>query len=203
VTGAGRARLLLWAAFPVVLAVAFSGCAAPLGSIRGTLDPKVVGPDVVVMAWPAGASPAPESHGRVRVSQTSKGFDPHVSVVSPGTTVVFKNEDAVFHNAFCVEKEAPFDVGTYGPGQTRGVRMRKPGTYQVFCELHPKESAYIVVAPGSWHTRPRADGRFSFKDVPLGTYQVRVWRPNKKELLGSAEVKPRETATVRFETESR
>ena len=183
--------------------LALTGCASRLGSIHGSLDPKTVSPDAVVMAWPAEGKSSYESNAHVRVLQTAKGFEPHVSIVSPGATVVFKNEDGVYHNAFCVQKESPFDVGSYAPGQTRGVRMRKPGVYQVFCELHPKESAYVVVSPDRWHTRPQADGKFAFKDLPPGKYAVRVWRPNKKDLLGSADVTSKKAVNVRFESESR
>ncbi len=174
-----------------------AGCATQRGSIRGTLDAKSMGPDAVVMAWTPDV-PATKSATRVRVRQTTKGFEPHVSVVGFGATVRFENEDRVYHNAFCVQPEFPFDVGSYGPGQHKEVKMTRPGVYRVFCELHPKESAYVVVSPDRWHTRPDAKGRFAFEDLPLGTYEVRVWRPDKRELHGTAQVKGESPAVVRF-----
>jgi plastocyanin len=184
----------------VILLVTF-GCATQRGSIRGSLEPKTLGPDAVVMAWPAGGASEDASSERARVRQTAKGFEPHVTSVAPGGTVVFDNEDRVYHNAFCVQPDGRFDTGSYAPGQTRSVKLKKAGVYRVFCELHPKESAYVVVSPDRWHTRPEPDGRFAFEDLPPGKYKIRVWRPEQKDLLGSVEVKPKtkEPATVKFD----
>ena len=169
-----------------------------MGSIQGKLEPKTAGPDAVVMARPKDGTSSSASGGKVRVHQSTKGFAPNVSVIGPGGTVVFENVDKVYHNAFNVQPDAKFDVGSYAPGETRSVKFKKAGVYRVFCELHPKESAYVVVSADRWHTRPGPDGKFEFDDIPFGTYQVRVWRPEMPELSGTVEVKSGEPAVVRL-----
>jgi hypothetical protein len=47
--------------------------------------------------------------------------------------------------------------------------------YEVFCNIHPRMSAYVVAVPSPHHARPDAAGRFTLAGVPAGRYRVRVW----------------------------
>ena len=157
--------------------------------------------EAVIMAWPeAGAPAAPlvGAGGRVRVVQAGGRFVPRVLVILPGTTVEFANRDHVYHSAFSISPPTPFDVGKYAPGQVRRMRFDQVGVLKVFCELHPSEVIYIVVAPDRWYTRPAADGDFVLLHVPPGTYLVRAWHPALADVTERVEVSAKHSATINF-----
>ena len=47
----------------------------------------------------------------------------------------------------------------------------QPGTYRVFCNIHPQMTAIIVVAPSAFTALAGPDGRFTL-DLPPGRYRV-------------------------------
>jgi plastocyanin len=113
----------------------------------------------------------------VRATLTQKGlrFHPEIVVVPVGSTVSFPNEDPIFHNVFSLSKAKHFDLGYYPKGQTRFVKFDRPGVVQVYCHIHADMSAAILVVPSSWWTRPTADGGFSLKSIPPGSYELVAW----------------------------
>ena len=172
-----------------------SGCAG-----RGAIVGRVAPPnrDVVIMAWPEdGKNPIPPGTP-ARVVQTRGRFEPHVLVVQQGTVVEFENRDRVFHNAFSITPATRFDLGRYRPGQVRRSTFDHAGVVQVFCELHSKESLYVVVVPDRWHTRPAPDGAFLLDDMPRGSYLLRAWHPRLGDVTQRVDVPAREPAVLRF-----
>lgn len=162
------------------------------GTVRDTMD-------AVVMAWPKSGPRSARGQARASIVHTGRRFMPRVLVIEPGTTVEFENRDRVFHNAFCISPPRPFDLGKYAPGQTREVRFDEIGIFHVFCEMHPEELAFVVVAPDRWHTRPGPDGRFVLDKVPPGTYLVRAWHPALGNRTYRVEVSKKESAHIDFE----
>ena len=99
---------------------------------------------VAVWLEPVGAhlSAAPL---HARMLQKSKTFQPHLLMVTVGSTVDFPNLDPIFHNAFSNYNGQLFDVGLYPPGANRSIRFSRPGIVRVFCNIHSNMSAVIVV----------------------------------------------------------
>jgi plastocyanin len=122
----------------------------------------------------APAPPRPEPL-RAEILMRQKTFLPHVRVVGTGGTVEWPNRDPFSHNVFSNTPGGTFDLGLYPRGESRGAAFRRPGVYEVFCNIHPRMSAYVVAVPSPFHTRPAGGGRFSFAAVPAGRYRVRVW----------------------------
>jgi plastocyanin len=175
--------------------VLLSGCASR-GAIVGRVRPATN--DVVIMAWPEdGKEPVPPGTP-ARVVQTRGRFEPHVLVVQQGTRVEFENQDRVYHNAFSVTPRTRFDLGRYRPGQVRESSFDHAGVVQVFCELHPKESLYVVVVPDRWHTRPRADGAFTLAGLPRGSYMLRAWHPAYGNVTRRVDVPAKQPAFLTF-----
>ncbi len=112
---------------------------------------------------------------RATLTQKSLRFHPEIAVVPVGSTVSFPNEDPIFHNVFSLSTAKTFDLGYYPKGQTRVVRFDRPGVVQVYCHIHADMSAAILVVPSSWWTRPTADGSFSMKGIPPGSYELVAW----------------------------
>jgi plastocyanin len=109
------------------------------------------------------------------MEQKNRRFVPDMLVIPAGSTVSFPNSDPIFHNVFSLSKAKSFDLGNYPLGKTREVTFWKPGVVAVYCHLHPNMAASIVVTPNRWGTRAAADGAFSLRDIPAGTYSVVAW----------------------------
>lgn len=159
-----------------LLATGCAGRATLLGTVVPP-DGKTAGlQDAVVYAVPTGGE-APE--GKVmhrQVAWTRKGFTPRELILKDNTRVTFRNEDSVYHNAFSLSPAMPFDVGRFGPGESRSVLFDRPGVFEVFCELHPDYSGVIVVVPRHEAAHPDSRGRVRLP-LAAGTYTVTVWHP--------------------------
>jgi plastocyanin len=139
---------------------------------------------VVVYAQAVGSQPAPVST-HATMLQKNKTFTPHILPVQTGTTVDFPNADPIFHNAFSSYNGRIFDVGLYPPGDSRSVRMTRPGIVRVFCNIHSTMSAIILVVNTPYFVKTAMNGSFEL-NVPPGEYDLSVFheRASEQELSG-------------------
>lgn len=75
-------------------------------------------------------------------------FDYGDIVVEAGTPLVISNSDSVPHSFTAGTPGAPvdwFDSGIFGTGQAYELTFDEPGTYEVFCTLHPSMTAEVLV----------------------------------------------------------
>jgi plastocyanin len=172
------------------------GAAAPraaAGERTGVLEGKVEVPggdarDVYVYVENI---KAPRVTGTVEIKQENKQFSPRLAVVPIGTTVTFPNLDPVFHNVFSNSPANSFDLGSYRAGdQTRSVVMTKPGVVDVYCNMHQRMSAHVLVVPSKLFVKVRPDGSFRLEGVPLGSRSVVAWSPNLRPAQRKVEITP-------------
>lgn len=127
----------------------------------------------------------------LEVKQVGRQFVPNVAVVQTGARVAFPNEDKVFHNVFSRTPGDAFDLGTLKAGdKSEPVVLLKPGHVEVFCNIHSKMRADILVVPNGHWARVRADGSFTLPAVPVGTHNVVLWGPSIKPVTQRVEVTP-------------
>jgi len=127
----------------------------------------------------------------VEIAQRDKQFTPAVAVVQRGTRVVFPNFDAVYHNVFSPAGPHAFDLGSYRSGDApRAVELTTPGVVEVFCNMHSKMRANILVVPSPLWTRAGADGSFRLDNVPVGARKLVAWAPRAKPTEQTIDVKP-------------
>ena len=69
-----------------------------------------------------------------------------------------------------------FDLGTYGPGADRRVRLDQPGEVLVLCNIHMEMEARILVLRDPYFARTDTDGTYRIAAVPPGTYTAKLWR---------------------------
>src|SRR5271157_2632845 len=89
------------------------------------------------------ATPVAPMHSVLQ--QKNKTFEPHLLVVTKGSTVDFPNRDPWFHNVFSLFNGKRFDLGLYEAGSTRTVHFDREGISYIFCNIHPEMSAVVVV----------------------------------------------------------
>jgi plastocyanin len=125
---------------------------------------------------------SPPAHGhKIEIAQRDKQFVPEVAVVQRGTTVVFPNYDSVFHNVFSPTARHPFDLGSYRAGDApKSVEMTSTGVVDVFCNMHSRMHASVLVVPSALYARVAPDGSFQLEGVPVGARKVVVWGPHSK-----------------------
>ena len=117
--------------------------------------------------------PAPATRFDVTISD--KAFAPHVLVVPVGSTVAFPNHDPFDHNVFSVSEGNSFDLGLYGRGEGKSVTLQHPGLVRVFCNVHPRMVALVLVMGTHHYAQPGADGSFTINGVGPGSYRLHVW----------------------------
>ena len=111
-------------------------------------------------------------------------FVPHVQAASVGQFLVMKNDDPILHtaHAFFQDGQPQFNVGLY-PGRISRKPLVSPGVVKILCEVHPWMISYVVVTEHPYHAVTDYYGEYEIRDVPPGTYRLKVWH----ESLGTEE----------------
>jgi plastocyanin len=174
------------AAWP--LAAAVPGAADVRGRVtlveKGNRSSDDVGQAVVWLEGGAGrAAPV-----QAEISTADKAFSPHVLVVPVGSTVAFPNHDPFNHNVFSLSEEQPFDLGLYGRGQARSIRLERAGIIRAYCNVHVQMSALIVVRDGPYFSQPSGDGSFALPAVSPGQYILHAWHERAPEMTRPVDV---------------
>jgi plastocyanin len=134
-----------------------------------------------VYVYVENAKGAPVRGKTIEIRQEGKQFSPRVAVVPAGTNVVFPNFDSIYHNVFSTSARNSFDLGSYRAGdKPRAVTLTAPGVVEIFCNMHQKMSADILVVPNSLFTKVKADGSFRLDGVPVGSRKLVAWSPHAK-----------------------
>jgi cytochrome c peroxidase len=79
------------------------------------------------------------------ISQMGKTFTPGAVVVEAGQRVQFVNDDTRSHNIRLHHDDLTFNSGIQEPGETVEIPFATPGTYHVFCGVHPKMKLSVEV----------------------------------------------------------
>ncbi len=130
--------------------------------------------DFVIYVDQVPATPPPP--GKATVVQKDATFEPRVRPVAVGTTVVWPNEDDIYHNVFSMSEPREFNLGLYSAeDEPPAITFDKLGRVDVFCSIHTKMHCIVLVLPNPWFALSDAKGRFVIRDVPPGTYKLRAW----------------------------
>ena len=114
-----------------------------------------------------------------------------------GVELVIVNSDDVLHNVhgFDERERTAFNVASV-PATTIANRVRRPGTYEVRCDVHLWMSAWIVIVEHPYVTLSNGQGEFEITDVPPGDYELRIWHEGLGEVLRSVSVQAGEDSVV-------
>jgi plastocyanin len=162
------------------------------GDIHGKVAAKGVrnsADAVVYVDQIAGKTFAPPAE-HAKMDQKNMLFVPHVLPVLEGTTIDFHNSDAVLHNVFTPDACADhFNLGTWPQGQVKSFTFKKPCFASLLCKVHPEMEGFVTVMPTPYFAVTAEDGSYVIKNVPDGSYTVKVWHPKLKATQKSVAVK--------------
>ena len=144
------------------------------------------------MAVVAPGGHAPRTH---QMDQQGLKFSPHLLVITQGDTVRFLNHDAVAHNVYSPDGDA-YNLGSFKGGEERTRTFSTPGAYAQLCSIHPEMLGYVFVTPSPYAAAVDDQGRYELRDVPPGTYQLRVWNAHLPAISRSVTVPAGGKATV-------
>jgi plastocyanin len=133
----------------------------------------------------------------VEIKQQGKQFSPQVAVVPVGSKITFPNADTVFHNVFSRTPGAVFDLGTVKGGEkSQPVTLVQPGHVEIFCNIHSRMRADVLVVPNGYYTKVRPDGSFALAGVPVGSRKLVLWGAGLKPASQMVEIRPGATVSL-------
>ena len=142
--------------------------------------------------------------GRIEIAQKNKQFSPRYAVIQRGTRVRFPNLDSIYHNVFSRGDTATFDLGIYRSGDdAKSYVFTKPGIAGIYCNMHSKMTAEILVVPNHLYTRVGDNGSFTLKNVPRGRRKIVAWAPNADPREQWVNVAAGGTVNVKFKLSRR
>ena len=170
----------------VLLALGSLASSARAGDVKGKVtasglrSPENIA--VYIDSIPGKTFPPPAQHAVM--DQFHLAFSPHVLVVLKGTTVDFKNEDAVGHNVYWPainrNRKLAHNMGTWPQGISKPFTFTELGDVPLLCNVHPEMSGYIVVVPTPYFALTDKEGSFTIKNVPPGQYTLKTWSEEAK-----------------------
>jgi plastocyanin len=127
-----------------------------------------------------GSGTAAASTKAVLIDQKSCQYVPHSLIVPLGSTVEIVNSDPILHNVHGTHDGS--NVFNYaqpkqGERQSVDTKNMKPGIVTLTCEAgHPWMNAFMFVTKDpSLVALTDQSGEFVIKDVPPGTYTIKMW----------------------------
>jgi plastocyanin len=140
--------------------------------------------NVVVFLEPAVAPARPQKLAPTNtvIALQSRQFSPRVRVVTEGSKIEFPNQDPFNHNAFS-KANGGFDTGVYGRGKMKDQTFAQSGVYPIYCNVHPRMTAFVIALNTPYYTQASADGRFSLDGIPPGKYAIHVWHDRATEVV--------------------
>jgi len=181
-----------------LVAVSVTAAGQLVGTVKAVGARDGANAVVYVAAVPGRTFQAPKEHARM--DQKDMEFVPHVLPVLVGTTVEFLNSDPFLHNVFTPDKCAErFNLGSWPTGKVRSYTFKQPCVATILCNVHPEMEAFVVVVPTPYFAVTDKSGAFVIRNVPDGTYTVKVWHPKLKEITRQVTVTGETSLDVQLE----
>jgi len=125
----------------------------------------------------------------VRVDQKGCMFEPHSAVLMVNQKLEVLNSDPTNHNVHAMPETNPeWNVSQPPQAPSKSTQYAKPEVgIVVMCNIHPWMRLYAHVLSNPYYAVTGADGSFTIKGLPPGTYTIEAWH----EKFGAQEKKVR------------
>ena len=110
------------------------------------------------------------------INQINKDFDPPISIVPKGSTILLLNEDSFKHHIYSLSKGNQFDIPLFSKPSQKEVLLNNHGIVKMGCNIHDWMISYIYVNESDL-VKEVSKSPVTFSGLSAGEYQVRVWNP--------------------------
>ena len=147
----------------------------------------------------AGATYPPPSTPVV-IDQKGCMYHPRVFGIMVGQPLEIENSDSLLHNIKAMGKQnRPFNISQPAAGMTTNRAFTTPEVMLRFeCNVHGWMHAYAGVLPHPFFSTTGADGKFTIKNLPAGTYTLEAWHDAFGAATTTVTVRDNETTPVTF-----
>ncbi len=135
----------------------------------------------------------------VKISLKDFKFTPPLIVLVQGEAIDFRNDDITYHTVMSVSPAKTFEL-QYAAQENPVVRFDQPGEVKLVCTLHDKMRSTVLILKNGYYAQPDASGKAVLRNVPKGTYVVKLYRVNVPEQSVTVKVpaKAKESVAVSF-----
>ena len=119
------------------------------------------------------------------INQINKDFDPPISIVPKGSTILLLNEDSFKHHIYSLSEGNQFDIPLFSRPSQKEVLVNNHGIVKMGCNIHDWMISYIYVNESDL-VKEVSKSPVTFSGLSAGEYQVRVWNPrfrNTKRII--------------------
>lgn len=111
------------------------------------------------------------------IDQVGCHYVPHVLAMMTGQELQVVNGDSTLHNVdFQARINPRFNIGQPAKGMVEKRRITRPEmAVLVKCQVHAWMNAYVHVLDHPFYAVTGADGSFTLRGLPPGTYDISVW----------------------------
>jgi plastocyanin len=147
---------------------------------------------------PDASYPAPKE--AVDIKQEGCRYVPHVAAVMAGQPVKFEDDDQTLHNIHPMPKRNPqWNQSQMPNSQPLEKTFSQPELMiPIKCNQHPWMQMYLSVFSHPYFAVTGADGKFSIKDLPPGTYTIAAVQEKYGEKTQTITVGPKEDKNLSF-----
>jgi hypothetical protein len=136
----------------------------------------------------------------VVLDQKGCHYQPHIFGVQVGQPVQIVNSDSTLHNVHGVAKvNSEFNTGQPIQGMKFTHTFSAKEVMVPFkCDVHGWMNAYAGVLDHPYFAVSAADGTFTLKGLPPGTYTIEAWHEKLGTQMQSVTIGAKETKDVAF-----
>ncbi len=127
-------------------------------------------------------------------------FHPHVQTAAIGQDVIVDNSDPMLHNTHLyMNTRTLYNFAL----PMQGMKIKKPlnrvGLIEIHCDAHTWMTGYLYVNDNPYAATTDEHGEFVIRDVPPGTYKLKVWHEALGQREKSVTVTSGKTTEITFE----
>ncbi len=151
--------------------------------LQGAFTFQNKAPSVALVYFPEDTSLSPVSE--VVVDQVNKKFSLKLVIATKGSTIIFRNLDAIKHNIFSRDRKADvkIDLGLSQPGISVDQKVTWEDKIVKFgCKIHPKMRMWVASIASQYYkivefAKDAKKANFEMRDIPDHVSTVRIWLP--------------------------
>jgi hypothetical protein len=142
---------------------------------------------------------APAPAGPVTLDQDGCRYHPHVVGILVGQPLAIKNSDGILHNIKAKGvKNRPFNISQPTTMTSDRTFTAPEVMVPLECNVHGWMHAWLGVLPHPFFAVSGADGSFTLKGLPPGTYTIEAWHEKYGTQTATVTVAGSESKTADF-----